>query len=253
MKNPAVLTTGSKKPDVAAIIAGGIAVVAGAVWIASISMPLPQEEIAPTDEDKRAVAAAPQAAVRPAAPAAPSASAPTVSPAEARVAQEPEQKSQGAPRSPAEPAKSKPGASTAASSTPAVVQPRVATAPQSPSAAAARAEAPKSGSGADAALEAMRGRYVGNMFSSAGSETVGFSLVISAVANGTVTGTASLGGRGCNGDYPMQGTYQGRKLQLRATRNGGPAGDCPLNLVLTAEGNRLVGATDGGDRIQLAK
>jgi hypothetical protein len=82
---------------------------------------------------------------------------------------------------------------------------------------------------------------------------IGLTLVISGLEGGVVTGTASLGGRGCNGDYPMRGKLENGQLHLRATRNGGPAGDCPLGLVLAVQGNALAGASHSGDKVQLRK
>lgn len=95
------------------------------------------------------------------------------------------------------------------------------------------------------------GRYVGNI---SGGEAAGLTLVISSIDGGVVKGTASVTGGGvCDDNYSMQGSMRGGRLELRATRMGGRAGDCPLSLSLALAGDRLTGATGSGASVQLSK
>jgi hypothetical protein len=266
-----------ESPNIAALIAGGIGVAALLVWIGSLWLPAP-DETSPAERAEKAPEKAaapppspPAAAAPPVAPPAPATSVappapvavapnlePRTAPAEPRHADAP----QAPARAPAAASRQPPPRdSNAPPQKPAMSTQRDA--PPSPStntprdaaqpATSAAANGRKSAAGADPAVAAMRGRYVGNLFSSASSEMIGLTLVISAVEDGVVTGTASLGGRGCNGDYPMRGKLESGQLQLKATRNGGPAGDCPLGLMLAVQGDRLAGASHSGDKVQLRK
>ncbi len=96
------------------------------------------------------------------------------------------------------------------------------------------------------------GNYVGNI--SGGESAGGLTLVISSVEGGTVRGSAQLAGGGaCDDTYPMQGSLSGGRLALRATKMGGRAGDCPLSLTLTVEGDRMAGSSGSGGGVQLKK
>lgn len=118
----------------------------------------------------------------------------------------------------------------------------------SPAPTAKRAEkAPVESTG----VSVLAGRYVGNI---RGSETAGLTLVIASVEGGVAKGTASVAGSGpCDDTYPVQGSARGGKLELRATRMGGRASDCPLSLSLAVDGARLTGATGSGGAVQLSR
>jgi hypothetical protein len=254
-----------ESPNVAALVAAAIGVVALLVWIGSLWMPSP-DEVAQADREAPVVEApaAPNAASAPAAPAPAPAPAPAVAlpaPAPAPAPAPPAPVAAAPHVEPRSPRAERRGAETRAA--PSARQPQAAesVAPQIPApqppprvansqAAPAKADGAKSSQGSRGEAP-VHGRYVGNLFTN--SEMVGLTLVISGFNDGVVTGTATLGGRGCNGAYPMQGRYQSNKLSLRATRNGGPAGDCPLNFALNVLGDTLVGATDSGDKVQLRK
>jgi hypothetical protein len=119
-------------------------------------------------------------------------------------------------------------------------------APEAPSQTAKRADTVTAQPG----TEGLRGRYLGTL-----GDSAGLTLVISAVEAGIVRATASVSGEGpCNDDYPMQGSVRGGKLELRATRMGGRAGDCPLGLSLSVgSGGRLTGSSASGGSVQLTK
>ncbi len=97
------------------------------------------------------------------------------------------------------------------------------------------------------AQHALVGKYSGSFAqtTSQGELHPGLTLEILAVEGDIVKGTAvrmALGpSRGCAGEYPVEGKVKGDTLALRATKKGGPAGDCDLTLRLKAEGNKLVG------------
>ena len=110
------------------------------------------------------------------------------------------------------------------------------------------------------AQDALPGRYTGTYAFLGGSKenTVRLTLVIASVEGGIVKGTATNEGstgrkNPCGGDYPMEGKYEGNKLQLKSTEKGGRVGDCGLSLNLTVEGNKLVGTTGAGYKVQLSK
>lgn len=221
-------------PDIGALAAGGIALIAAGVWVASWLAPIPDEEVAKVEAtsppykpsgDKRVDTTAAEVPPPPAviSQTAPPPAAPRAPPAEPAPAAAP------MPKAPPRPAE------------------EIVAAP--PPVQAAKRVSP----GTDNALAAMRGRYTGNFVDSASSEFIGLTLVISSVDDGVVKGTATLGGRDCDGNYPMQGTFRNGQLDLRAPRNGGPAGDCPLSLSLSAQGGRLIGAMGNGSKVQLSK
>ena len=98
-------------------------------------------------------------------------------------------------------------------------------------------------SGAVFAQDSIVGRYTGSFDfqTNQGLQKVGVTVVIDSVEDGRVKGTATMGGRACAGDYPVEGTLKGSELAVRSTRKGGPAGDCSFAFRGTAEGSRLVG------------
>jgi hypothetical protein len=91
----------------------------------------------------------------------------------------------------------------------------------------------------DAALGTYKGSF--DVQTSGGMMAVGVNLTINSVDDGKVKGSATLGGRGCAGDYPLEGTLRGSDLAVRATRKGGVAGDCDFGFRGTVQGDRLVG------------
>lgn len=232
--------TFKKQPDVAALIAGAVALLGLVVWVGSSLMPLPQEEAVLADADTRAPAkdgeSQPGSQTQSPTPSAPD---PVASPALPPL----RQITAGEPKPPPEPAQ--PSAKTPIKS----VDPAPAKSPPSQT-TRTPVPAPESAKGGGR-FDAMRGRYTGNYFDA--SDMIGLTLVISSIENGVVKAAATLGGRGCEGQYPMQGTFQNNRLDLNATRKGGPAGDCPLSLSLAAQGNTLVGATGDGNKVQLSR
>jgi hypothetical protein len=90
-----------------------------------------------------------------------------------------------------------------------------------------------------------------------GSRQIGVQLVIASVENGVVKGTATNYGFGqggsCAGDYPMEGKYDGNKLEMKSTAKSGRAGDCSFNLNVVQKGNKLVGTTNRDRPIRLSK
>ena len=109
------------------------------------------------------------------------------------------------------------------------------------------------------AQESLSGRYTGNVLMNAerGTVPVGLTLVIDSVEGGVVKGTATRGTAGrkgsCGGNYPMEGKLEDKKLELRSTEKGGPAGDCSLRLNLSVEGNKLVGTAGKGNAVELSR
>jgi hypothetical protein len=262
-----------KSPDIAVLIAAGVAVVALVAWLASwwaFSSDDEATQLTRVEKAQTATSKAQQQAHVDAPVAAPPPVETTIAPqhgeswpaAPEAAKDEPSASARAAPHEAparAREARSDPAQDRAraeAAVKPQVSAPPEGSAPKKPPVNIATRAASESARGApDPALEAMRGRYTGNYFDSSGSSTemIGLTLIISSVENGVVKATATLGGRGCHGEYPMQGTYQNKTLNLRATPKGGPAGDCPLNLALAVEGDRLAGAADNGDKVQLKR
>lgn len=226
-------------PDVAALIAGAIALVATVIWVVLWMAPLPDESEA--QHQTKAAPLTPPQAIEPEKP--PVAEGPPAAPPT------PLETPPAPPSAPAVATREKPAP-------PQQTAQLSAAKPEAAAAAAASAPAPQAKSPepppTDRALAALPGRYVGNYFEG-GSEAIGMTLTITSVERGVVEGTASLGGQGCSGDYPMRGSYRSSKLELRATRNGGPAGDCPLRLSLGVDGARLTGTTGSGNGVELSK
>ena len=76
-------------------------------------------------------------------------------------------------------------------------------------------------------------------------------LTIAGVENGKVAGKFNIDANVCSGDYPIQGTYQDGKLELR-TGDGSMrgCGQDAINMIL--QGDRVVG-TIGGFNASLGK
>jgi hypothetical protein len=104
------------------------------------------------------------------------------------------------------------------------------------------------------AQDSLPGKYVGSfpVQTNLGMQEVGVTVVINTVEDGKVKGTATLGGRGCAGDYPFEGTIKGDAIGLRGTQKGGRAGDCSFGFKGKVDGNRLVG-TMGKNEVELRK
>ena len=105
--------------------------------------------------------------------------------------------------------------------------------------------------------DALLGTYNGGFLYTGGITSsptqVGVRLVLNSVENGLVKGTATLlGGGPCQGDYPMQGKYEGNKLGMISTAKGGRAGDCTFGFRAVKEGDKLTGTT-GGYAMTLSK
>lgn len=92
------------------------------------------------------------------------------------------------------------------------------------------------------AQDSVVGRYNGS-FTTQGINAVvrSVSIVITSVEDGKVTGTGIRTGGPCAGEYPLEGTFKGDEIRLRATKKGGPAGDCGFGFVGKVEGTKLVG------------
>jgi hypothetical protein len=233
------------------LVGGGIAVLGVIAWVV-FWVTTSGEDVPPPVET-----APPVAATQPMAPAAqtalpqpPASSAAAPAPAPERpapqVAAEPpanvESKSVPRTTQPMAPrTTAKPGGETASSTSPQASD----STPPARRGADATPRAPRS----DPAADALRGRFVGNYFDSAG--TFGLTLVITSINDGAVEGRATLSGQGCGGDYPLRGTYRDKRLELKAPRNGGPAGDCPLGLKLSMQGEKLTGTLENGSRVEL--
>jgi len=99
------------------------------------------------------------------------------------------------------------------------------------------------------AQESLVGKYSGTLLlptQSRGIVPLPISLEITNAADGKLQGKANRSssawaGQGCAGEYKLAGTYEGSKLDMRATELGGPAKDCPMRLRLIAEGRKLKG------------
>jgi len=77
-------------------------------------------------------------------------------------------------------------------------------------------------------------------------------LVIASDENGVVKGGIKNYENRCAGDYPLEGTRDKDKLELKATRVGRLA-DCVLTYSLTINGARLVGTNSDGLPVQFSR
>jgi hypothetical protein len=98
------------------------------------------------------------------------------------------------------------------------------------------------------AQESLVGKYAGTFVvptNSRGMVPLAISLDITSAADGKLQAKAlrsqsSLVGQGCAGEYDLEGTYQGNKIDMKSGP-GGPAKDCFMRLRLVAQGNKLTG------------
>jgi hypothetical protein len=77
-----------------------------------------------------------------------------------------------------------------------------------------------------------------------GGATQYWTLEITAVENGKLTGTMNVAKFECRGDYPIEGSYRDNKLEMR-TVEGRRAGCGNVPMVLVLEGNKLIGTRAG--------
>jgi hypothetical protein len=109
------------------------------------------------------------------------------------------------------------------------------------------------------AQESLVGTYAGTFnlqTQSRGVIPVAISLEITSASDGKLQGKAnrshsSKAGMGCVGEYKLEGTYQGDKIEMQS-QPGGPAGDCTMQLRLTREGGKLRG-TMGKSDVEFSK
>jgi len=85
---------------------------------------------------------------------------------------------------------------------------------------------------------------------------IAISLEITSASDGKLQGRASRShsskaGMGCVGEYKLEGTYQGDKIEMQS-QPGGPAGDCTMDLHLTRVGGNLRG-TMGKSDVEFSK
>jgi hypothetical protein len=66
-------------------------------------------------------------------------------------------------------------------------------------------------------------------------------IVIASVEDGRVKGTGVRHDKACGGEYPLEGSLKGDAIRLRATKKGGPAGDCSFGFAGKVEGGAMVG------------
>ena len=101
------------------------------------------------------------------------------------------------------------------------------------------------------AQSSLLGKYSGTYTARVGihDRAMGLTLVIATVDGDAVYGTAvrisSVAMPPCNGEYPVEGKLKGDMLELRASKKGGPRGDCSMVLRLKVDRNRLVGTMNG--------
>ena len=107
--------------------------------------------------------------------------------------------------------------------------------------------------------QALLGTYKGHMHVDSGMmPEIGMDLVIEHAEGGRVTATLTQYNKrpeaagSCNGKFPMKGTFRDNKLRLR-TNTGGDGGNCPFRFEAVKEGDKLIGATPRGGRIELSK
>jgi len=109
------------------------------------------------------------------------------------------------------------------------------------------------------AQESLEGMYVGAFnlqTQSRGVMAIPMTLVIVSAKDGKLAGTAtrshnSKAGQGCMGEYKLEGTYQGGKIQMKS-EPGGAAKDCVMELQLVADGRKLKGMM-GKSEVELTK
>jgi hypothetical protein len=109
------------------------------------------------------------------------------------------------------------------------------------------------------AQDSLVGMYVGAFNLQTQSRCVipiPMTLVIASAKEGKLEGTVTRShnnkaGAGCMGEYKLEGTYQGGKIQMKS-EPGGAAKDCVMELQLVADGRKLKG-TMGSSVVELSK
>jgi len=104
------------------------------------------------------------------------------------------------------------------------------------------------------AQENLVGKYNGTFqlqTQSRGVLPIAISLEITNAVGGKLQGKASRShnnkaGQGCAGEYKLEGTYQGDKIEMESEA-GGAAKDCVMRLHLVAEGSKLKGKMGTSD------
>jgi hypothetical protein len=109
------------------------------------------------------------------------------------------------------------------------------------------------------AQQSLVGKYAGAFnlqTQSRGVLPIAISLEITSAADGKLKATASRShnnkaGQGCAGEYKLEGTYQGNKIDM-TSEPGGAAKDCVMHFQLVAEGNKLKG-TMGKSEVEFSR
>jgi len=107
------------------------------------------------------------------------------------------------------------------------------------------------------AQQGIVGKYNGTLVRASGKSS-GITIEITSAENGKLKGSYTSHGRGvCGGIFPIEGTYQGNKLEFTAAK-GGPTGDClERKFEVVSDGDKLVGQMlqQSGDsgKVQLSK
>ena len=84
-----------------------------------------------------------------------------------------------------------------------------------------------------------------------GGATQFWTLEITAVVNGKLTGKMNVAKFECRGDVPIEGSYRDGKLEMR-TVEGSKKGCGNVPMILVVEGNKLIG-TRAGTPIEFLK
>jgi hypothetical protein len=87
------------------------------------------------------------------------------------------------------------------------------------------------------------GKYAGSFQRDPRANTIGLALDITGAEGGKLKGTITISTKGaCRGTFPIEGTYDGNKIQTKTPTGGGAASDCGERAISgVVEGNRLVG------------
>ena len=109
------------------------------------------------------------------------------------------------------------------------------------------------------AQESLEGAYSGAFnlqTNSRGVIAIPLKVVIVSAKDGKLQGTAMRGhnnkaGAGCMGEYKLEGTYEGGKIQM-TSQPGGAGKDCVMELQLVRDGRKLRGMM-GQSEVALSK
>jgi hypothetical protein len=104
------------------------------------------------------------------------------------------------------------------------------------------------------AQENLVGKYSGTFMQqtqSRGIIPIGISLEITNAADGklqakVLRSAQRMAGQGCAGEYKLEGTYEGNKIEMKS-EPGGRGNECILQFHLVAEGNKLKGKMGKSD------